>query len=389
MKSLFFLILTVVGTGLCVNAQTWNQEWEKVSDNKNQDYFSDITEISGGSFAVLGSVEKNNLSNLCLLCYSGSGELLWNKTLESDKSELPAKVVCTEEGNLIILSQINPDDQSQILIRKTDISGNEIARTSLNGMYIKGSDIAVLNESEWLVAGAKGTDAEHPQLWMAKMDEKGNIAWEKTFSETSNGCFSTVKQLPDGGFILGGQVSGKAKNDCDMIVIRTDSEGNALWINQMDAPKSKEWTECVCCSPDSCFMLVGWGGTCLNDINDEYPIFDFDLILKKVDCNGKVKWTKNFDAEGSEGGNAIAIRPDGHFIVAGTKVSSFTGKVGPWIMEVDGNGEVLNELLLNMRYSRACKVLNTKDGGFIVIGPGMNETLNNYSNGWIAKFSGI
>ncbi|MCK3683767.1 hypothetical protein [Maribellus sp. YY47] len=388
MKPLFFLILTFAFAAIYSPAQTWDEQWEKVSANKNQDYYSDVLEIPGGGFAVLGAVNTNP-TNVCLLCFTDSGDLTWNKTFESADNELPAKIAITPEGSLVILSQKNPADQSEILIRKTDLSGKEISQSSLNGMYFKGADIAVLNENEWVVAGAKGTDAEHPKLWMAKLDEKGNVAWEKTFNETTKGCFSTIKHLPDGGFVLGGQVAGKAKNDCDMIVIRTDSEGNALWTNRMDSPKSKEWAECVCCSPDSCFMLVGWGGNCLNDMNDEYPIFDFDLILKKVDCNGKVKWAKNFDAEGSEGGYAIAIRPDGHFIVAGTKESSFAGKVGPWIMEVDGNGEVLNELLLNMRFSRVCKVLNTKDGGFVVIGPGFYDNLNPRSDGWIAKFSAI
>ncbi|MFV0593138.1 MAG: hypothetical protein ACK5M7_17325 [Draconibacterium sp.] len=386
MKPLLLSLFILGFATLCTNAQPWQPKWEHVSGNQNQDYFADITETSE-CFVVLGSVENNNISNLNLLCYNKTGELIWNKTFDSNQSEYPSKIVSTPNGDLVILSQINADEQSQIIIRKTDLSGNEINHTSLNGMYFKGSDIAVLNENEWVVAGAKGTDANHLQLWMAKMDEKGNVAWEKTFGEISNGCFSTIKKLPDGGFVLGGQVAGKAKNDCDMIVIRTDPEGNALWTNHMNAPKSKEWTECVCCSPDSCFMLVGWGDTCLNDMNDEYPIFDFDLILKKVNCNGKVKWTKNFDSEGSEGGNAIAIRPDGHFIVAGTKVSSFSGKVGPWLMEVDGNGKLLNELLLDIKYSRACKVLNTSDGGFVVIGPGFHENLTPRSDGWIISFN--
>ncbi len=388
MKPLFSLLLALVLTAFCTTAQTWNAEWEKVSGNPKQDYFADVTEIPLGGFAVLGAV-GGNTSKLSLLFYSEAGDLIWSRIYESDESELPGKIVSTGEDKLIILAQKNQNNQSQVLILKTDKSGNKITRTTLNGMYYKGADLAVINEDEWVVAGAKGTDADNAQLWLAKLNASGEIKWERTFNQTSNGCFSTIKQLPDGGFVLGGQVAGKSKNDCDMIVIRTDSEGNATWTSRMEAPKSKEWTECVCCSPDSCFMLVGWGGNCLNDINDEYPIFDFDLILKKVDCNGKVKWSKNFDAEGSEGGNAIAIRPDGHFIVAGTKVTSFTGTIGPWLMEIDGNGQVLNELLLDMKYARACKILNTKDGGFVVIGPGLNENLTPRSDGWIAKFSAM
>ncbi len=158
-------------------------------------------------------------------------------------------------------------------------------------------------------------------------------------------------------------------------------------MNRMQASKSREWAECVCCSPDSCFMLVGWVGNCLNDIDSEYPIFDFDLVLKKIDCNGKELWSKSFDAEGSEGGNAITIRPGGNMLLAGVKLTSFSGKVGPWIIETDSQGKILNETLLNLKLTQACKVINTSDGGFVVIGPGMNEKINSLSDGWIAKFA--
>ena len=143
------------------------------------------------------------------------------------------------------------------------------------------------------------------------------------------------------------------------------------------------------CYKDSCFVLVGWAGKCLNDIADENPIFDYDLMIKKINCEGKVLWTKEVDSEGSEGGNAVVIRPDGKFLVAGVKLTSFTGNIGPWLLEVDNDGNVVDELLLNMRLDQASKIINTSDGGFVVIGPGLHERINSNTDGWILKFKGI
>jgi hypothetical protein len=138
-------------------------------------------------------------------------------------------------------------------------------------------------------------------------------------------------------------------------------------------------------------MLVGWQGNCLNDINSADPIFDFDLVLHKIDCDGKVLWTKQIDREGSEGGDAIAIRPNGDVIVAGLKLTSFLGKVGIWLLRVDSNGNELNEQLLKYHFTNdhAIKVLNCSDGGFILIGPGLQDEENSLSDGWIMKSASL
>ena len=99
--------------------------------------------------------------------------------------------------------------------------------------------------------------------------------------------------------------------------------------------------------------------------------------------------TKNFDSEGSEGGNYISMLPNGQFIVAGIKATSFMGKIGPWIVWVDDKGNMLDEKLIDMHFNndQAVKILNCSDGGIVVIGPGIQDESFSRSNGWIMKFS--
>jgi len=136
-------------------------------------------------------------------------------------------------------------------------------------------------------------------------------------------------------------------------------------------------------------MVVGWQGLCLNDINSDEPIFDFDLAISKIDKKGKLVWTRNFNREGSEGGNSVAIRPNGSFIIAGKKATSFLGKVGPWLLLVDAEGNETGENLIKFHCNndQAVKVINCNDGGIVVIGPGLQDESNTRANGWIMKFS--
>ncbi|HKI87929.1 MAG TPA: hypothetical protein VKA38_02805, partial [Draconibacterium sp.] len=97
---------------------------------------------------------------------------------------------------------------------------------------------------------------------------------------------------------------------------------------------------------------------------------------------------KNIDSEGSEGGNAVVIRPDGKILIGGKKETSFMGRIGPWLLLADEKGTVLSELVLPFSFKgdQAAVIINTSDGGFVVIGPGQVSPDESRSDGWIKKF---
>lgn len=384
---IFFLLF--IGTILLTPqsfSQNWNREWERQLKNGVQDYFVDVVETKDNALAVLGSTNVGDKSDLWILKLSNIGDTIWTQKVGTNKSDVPSKIVCLNTNDLLILSQSGSGANTLTLLICIDESGNEKWRKNLE-TEITGRTIFAVDDNGFLLGGSKNSDENTPNLWLSKMDLNGEIIWEKIYRESQKGCVVAAKQLPNGEIILGTQIEGEIKNDCDMQVIRADKDGNEIWSNQLESPNSKEWPECICCTPDSCFVLVGWLGNCLNDIASEYPVFDFDMVIKKMDCEGNVVWSKSIDAEGSEGGNAVSIRPDGKFIVAGTKLTSFTGKLGPWLLYMDQEGNIIDELLLDMQLQQASKVINTTDGGFVVIGPGLTERPNPRSKGWIIKFS--
>jgi hypothetical protein len=111
-------------------------------------------------------------------------------------------------------------------------------------------------------------------------------------------------------------------------------------------------------------------------------------MLCKVSPQGKLLWTKNIDSEGNEGGNSVTLRPDGKILIAGKKETSFTGKVGPWLLLADKDGKIISQYVLKYKFNndQGARIINTSDGGFVVVGPGLMDPANNRSNGWIVRF---
>lgn len=367
-------------------SQSWNIEWQKLSEDDDQDYFIDILQSIGGSYVVLGSTGMGVSADACIYRFSESGDNVWFRRFEHPGLDMPQKIIAFDNDDILILIHSVENEKTTTLLKKTDKSGNNLWDKILEGHYF-GNDIIPQKDGFIIVGSKKVNEASQP--WMAKMNNSGEMEWEKTYISPKEGHINFIKQLPNEQFILGGQVKGAGKNNCDMLVIRTDQNGTELWSSHLDSPQKKELPKCICCSSDSNFIVVGWTGTCLNDINSEFPVFDFDLVIKKLSPEGKTLWTKSFDSEGSEGGNTVCQMPDGNFIVAGTKATSISGKIGPWLLRIDTNGEVLDEIMLNLRYEQASKIIPTSDGGFVVIGPGVFQRMNIRSNGWIVKFSGF
>ncbi|WP_167616437.1 hypothetical protein [Maribellus sediminis] len=386
MKSTYLSALLMLMLVVPAFSQSWNIVWEKYSGNDKLDYYTDITRTNDGNYLVLGASGSGSSADLHLDCYRQDGELMWEQTFESPGNDIPEKIIALGDDDFLILSKSTEGEKTVSILRRTNKNGQLKWEKNLDKQYT-GNDVFPLTNGEFMIAGNKlETGSEIPQIWLAKMNESGEIISERTYD--GKGCANSIKQMPNGQFIIGAQVAGKVENDCDIAVIRTDSEGNQLWFSHLPSPNSKEWPQCVCCSPaDSSFIMVGWGGLCLNDITSEYPVFDFDIVVKKLSADGKLIWTKNYDGEGAEGGNNVSILPDGNFIIAGTKASSFSGKIGPWLLRIDPDGKILDEKLLNMRLEQASKAIVTPDGGIVVIGPGLNERLNPRSDGWIIKFS--
>jgi hypothetical protein len=70
-------------------------------------------------------------------------------------------------------------------------------------------------------------------LFMAKLGPTGQPIWQKEFTEPTLGAILfTVKELPDGGLIS----AGIRHNGSEAVLLRTDADGNELWIRIITHP---------------------------------------------------------------------------------------------------------------------------------------------------------
>ncbi|HKI89612.1 MAG TPA: hypothetical protein VKA38_11335 [Draconibacterium sp.] len=372
--------------------QNWDIEWEKKMGTQNLDVFTDVIQNNESGFTVIGTTfpEGKQDMDFWLIKFSAAGDLVWSKTMGTANNDFPSSLEQCNDGGYIISGKTQVGDNIfKAFLLKTDNNGSEIWQKILEkDGWENATNVIVTNDESFVVSGEELTSDGNKNIWLAKLTGEGEFVWEKSYGENKAASPASLKKLPDGGFAMAGQISEKGSKDSDLWIFRFDKNGEKMWDTQVKSPGINMLPECICCSPDSNIVAVGWYGTCMNDLNSADPIFDYDLFITQISSKGKFLWTKNIDSEGSEGGNAVVIRPDGKFLLAGKKETSYLGRIGPWLLLTDKKGTVLSELVLPFIFNgdQAAKIINTSDGGFVVIGPGDIDPDKTRSDGWIKKF---
>ena len=266
----FFFTITLYG-------QNWQLEWDKQFGNQKMDYFADVVEAQNGGFTVLGSIFPKGASSfeLWLIRLNEKGDTLWSRTFGTEFKDIPQKLIQNKQGEYLVLGNYLNGNTTKIFLTKTNEAGNVIwTKVFDDDFYYLAEDLVAFGDENYLLVGSKSANSESSQLWMACVNESGNMIWEKQYENNFNGCCKSVKILPDEGFAVAGQIQKNGKNECSVWVFRGDKNGEKIWSSIIPTPGLKVWPECICCSPDSCFMVAGWQGTCLNDINSENPILE-------------------------------------------------------------------------------------------------------------------
>ena len=90
-----------------------------------------------------------------------------------------------------------------------------------------GRTIQQTEDGGYIIAGSIYSNENNSQdVWLIKTDSQGTEEWNKTYGgiEWEYGHF--VSQTTDGGYIITGSTESYGNGEKDMLLIKTDSEGN-------------------------------------------------------------------------------------------------------------------------------------------------------------------
>jgi hypothetical protein len=238
--------------------------------------------------------------------------------------------------------------------------------------------------------------------WVWKMDDKGDLDWQKSMGSTGQDKLRCVLLTNDGGYLLAGSSESKLlpkKGETEKEFLDGDkksiSRGQSdFWIIKLNAKGGEEWQKtiggsgqdeltCAVRTKDGGFVI---GGSSSSDASgeknkDSYGGMDYWVI--KLDNEGKILWQQSFGGQYNDELRCISLAKDGGFILGGSSNSSDTGNktqknLGEndyWLIKLDKNGnEQWQRTLGGKGDDQLNAVLTSFDGNYIIGGNSNSES---------------
>ena len=260
-------------------------------------------------------------------------------------------------------------------------------------------------------SGKNGNKTELSQgnldYWVWKMDEKGELDWQKSFGGSGDDFLQSIKLTNDGGFILAGTSNsskGNQKNDDsrgqeDLWILKLDAKGGEMWQKTIGG-NGQEKLNSIIQTTDGGYLIAGSSSSDISGEKTEENRGNLDYWIVKLDKIGKIEWQKTY------GGpqfdllkSVVQTNDDGYIlggysnsIASGDKIENNIGLGDYWIIKTNDKGELLWQRTLGGdKDDQLNCLIKVVDGGFVLGGNSNSSATNNKSKGskgtdfWILK----
>ena len=367
---IFLILLTPV------ISQNFKIDWQNCFGGSLGDHASDMIQTNGG-YLVVGYTQSDDGDisynhggyDIWLIKIDSSGNLLWEKTYGGSDSDNAVRIFET-----------------------TGVS-----------YYIVGSSWS----SDFDISNDPFPNSE--EFWIIKIDSTGGIIWERLRGGPGYDALLNATTTIDGGIVsfgiakaLGGNVSNYFGHE-DMWMIKLNNNGDTVWDFTIGT-SFIDIGNAILQTSDGGY-LVGGGSMIKQGGNLTCEPFNYnaEAILMKLDSNRNIEWQQCYGGSGHDGILGLLETVDGYVFLAYTSLgdgdligSGWHGGNDIWIVRTDFNGNIIwQKCFGGSSDDFANRILQAKDGGFIIVGEVHsvdgdivgNHSINDNTDIWMFKIS--
>lgn len=245
-----------------------NLEWEKSFGFSGHDHSYDIIQTQDGGYFFIGFLDitaaradgynekgqfltRHGVGEFWGTKIDAQGNILWRRYFGGTNNDRAHAVVQSNDGGFVMAGFSESDDfdvsdtrgSYDFWVVKITSTGDLVWERSFGGSGIEISyDIAKTADNGYVVTGntfSQDIDVTNNKgesdVWLIKIDDEGNLVWEKTFGGSQFDAAQGVQTSLDGGFLIAGNskssdvdvVSNIGEND--LWLIKTDAKGELIW----------------------------------------------------------------------------------------------------------------------------------------------------------------
>ena len=284
---------------------------------------------------------------------------------------------------------------------------NSIQQTRDGGYIIAGSSWSFDGDVFEHHGDSNNPDFYNPDYWIVKLNDIGDIQWQRTLGGLNWDEAQSIQQTYDGGYIVAGTSSSNNidvtgnHGSYDYWVVKLDSTGATQWQKAMGG-SNYDYSYSIQQTRDSGYIVAGWSQSTNGDVKGHHGSSNSaDYWIVKLDVRGDLKWQKSLGGSSWDAAYSIQQTQDDGYIVAGSsnsKDSNVTenhGAINCWIIKLDDSGVIQWQRSLGGNGNDvALCALQTQDGGYAIVGTTESNdgdvTMNyGFSDYWIVTLDNV
>ena len=331
----------------------------------------------------------------------------WERTYGGTENENANSVVQTTDGGYIIAGNTNSFGvgfTDMYLVKTTATGDTDWTRTYGGSDYDVAHSVAQTTDGGYIIAGYSGPYDYH-NVYIVKTTSTGDVQWTKTYGGGQNDEAYSVIQTTDGGYFVAGYSESFDEGAWgDVYALKLTSSGDTVWTRtyggidvdiaysagqtsdggyilagytqsfgegniyliKIMASGDIEWSQnytgdvaySVAQTPDGEYIVAGW-----------IDYADYDIYTIKITSTGDTEWTKIYGGTDEEEASSVINTVDGGFLVVGYTMSFGAGEEDVYILKLNSSGDtVWTRTYGGDSDDEAYSVAQTTDGGYIIAG---------------------
>ena len=209
--------------------------WTKTFGGPEFEHGVDIVHTEDNGFIILGSTKSfgNGGADIYIIKTDSTGNEQWSQSYGDGSDDYGQSIIQTYDGGFaikFIIESFGEGNTSTGLLRINSI-GDIIWSKTYGGTYSVPGNIFYQEDTDNYIftCSAFNYSDNSYNAWMFKINDNGEIIWDRTFGKTTNHefGFSSIQTL-DNGFVLVGSTNNFGNGDAnssDLWIIKTNPNG--------------------------------------------------------------------------------------------------------------------------------------------------------------------
>ncbi len=256
--------------------------WQKTYEGPHVDILHSIKAVGDAGYLLCGFSNSffNQTYDIWLVRIDLDANILWQKRIGIINNEFSSSFCSTSDGGYLIAGTNTYENEWDLCLVKIDSEGKWLFTKYLNfSSYQTGSMVRNTKDGGFIVTGRVDLPGQEGNIVVVKLDEDANLEWQRNYGDSSLDWGSYIESTPDGGYVVGGTTQTTDGNDLDCVVLKLDNLGNILWQKRFGGANTDQLNT-MCMTSDGGLVLAGK--------TYSYGAGLSDIMIIKMDSSGIV-----------------------------------------------------------------------------------------------------